>query len=357
MLVGGPPEAGEAHSGYLATQQGVDYTELKSLGRAINPLRDLQALREIRTLIRDFRPDIVHTHAAKAGALGRIAARLENVPAVVHTFHGHVFDGYFSTYRSSLVQAAERFLAQRTDAIIAISESQRNDLTDRYRIAPAHKVHVIPLGFDLSRFRLDKKNRRVQQRIALGLKETECSFGIIGRMAPVKNHTLFLDALAIAQREDKSIRGVVIGDGPLHEAIEMRARQLGLLNEEDPSQAIVAFVSWVPDIMDVLPALDVVVLTSHSEGTPVSLIEAQACGIPVISTDVGGVRDTLLDGLTGFLVPPGDAAALAAQMVLLARDPGLRNSFGNKGETFVESHFDHTALVQRVCSLYQDLLS
>jgi glycosyltransferase involved in cell wall biosynthesis len=356
LLIGGSPQEGEAHSGFIPESLGVTYRELTAMHRSVNVLRDWQSFSEIRQIIREFRPDIVHTHAAKAGALGRIAARSCRVPVIVHTYHGHVFDQYFSPWKSDLVQRAERFLARHTHAIVAISPMQHLDITRRFCIAPEEKVRVIPLGFDLDRFAVDAPMRRKSFREKWQLSDDECAVGLIGRFVPVKNHALFIRAFAEAKKRNSALRAFLIGDGPLKSELKALIESLELTWSEAPGSADVFFTSWIREIPEIMPGLDIVALSSLSEGTPVSLIEAQAAGKPVISTDVGGVRDCVLSGESGLLCAMHDMPAFTEAMTTLAGDAPLREAMGTKGKTCVFQRFHYTRLVADVRALYHSLL-
>jgi len=357
LLIGGSPQPGEAHSGFIPESLGITYRELTSMSRSVNALRDWQSFTEIRKIIREFRPDIVHTHAAKAGALGRIAARSLGVPVIVHTYHGHVFDQYFSPWKSELVQRAERLLARSTDAIVTISEMQKLDIVQRFRIAPEEKVRVIPLGFDLDRFAVDAEMRRKAFRQKWQLSEHQCAVALIGRFAPVKNHALFIRAFADAKKTNPKLRAFLIGDGPLRSELKALIESLGLTWSDAPGSSDITFTSWIKNIPEIMPGLDIVALSSLNEGTPVSLIEAQAAGKPVISTDVGGVRDCVLSGESGIICDLNDVPAFAAAMTSLAGDATLRAAMGAEGKTFVFQRFHYTRLVADTRALYHSLLS
>jgi glycosyltransferase involved in cell wall biosynthesis len=322
--------------------------------RSIDPLRDRAAYAAIRRVIRDFRPDVVHTHAAKAGALGRLAARAENVPVLVHTFHGHVFHSYFGPLKTRFYLEAERYLARRSSRIVAISPGQKRDLVERYRICPPERVTVIPLGFDLDRFAADREANRASFRTTYRLLDHEVAIGIIGRLAPIKNHELFLNVMRRLRESSRTpVRGFVVGDGAIRSRLEDAARSMGLLEGDRPG---VTFTSWIHDVERAHAGLDILVLTSLNEGTPVSLIEAQAAGRPVVSTDVGGVRDALLPGESGWIAPSGDAGGLAAHLAKLVEDAALRRAMGEAGAAFVRGRFHRTRLAEEIRSLYRELL-
>lgn len=354
-LVGGSPIKGESHSGYIATKSGVDYEEISEMSRSINPFNDFIALWKIIRIIREYKPDIVHTHAAKAGALGRVAAWLCRVPIVVHTYHGHVFSGYFGPYKSLIIRNIEKTLGKITTHIICISEKQFQDITVRFRIVAPAKASVVPLGFDLSRFKKNQEEKRLQFRTKYSLNADSIAVGIIGRFAPVKNHVLFIKSFAIAKRRNKDLRAFVIGDGESKEKLIQIANSFGLTTGSDLN-CDMTFTSWIKNIEDALTGLDMVVLTSINEGTPVSLIEAQAASRPVVSTDAGGVRDCVQDQLTGFITTP-DETEISSAILRLADSRELREMMGERGASFVENKFSHHRLVSDIRALYCRLIA
>lgn len=357
LLAGGVHEHGEMSSLYIPEQEGLKPVIIDSMQRSIHPYNDRKAYREVRSLIRGFRPDIVHTHASKAGMIGRMAALQEKVPVIVHTFHGHVFQNYFSRVKTGVFKQLERSLAKRSSAVIAISELQHHELSEVHRVVPKHKLHTIRLGFELERFVHHREERRAAFRRQWQLADDTIAVGIIGRLAPVKNHRMFIDTLVqLRAMSPRRIVGFVIGDGELRTSIEEYAisRGLSIGKGEQPSDLV--FTSWITDISIALPGLDLVCLTSLNEGTPVSLIEAQAAGIPVLSTDVGGVRDVIADGESGFIVPTNDSAALAKHIAALSADTEARKGLGEKGVAHANAHFGRKRLAEETAALYRSLL-
>lgn len=366
LLVGGGAGPHEEPSLHIPRAMGVEPLVLPEMQREVAPWRDRAAYRRLKRIIRDFKPDIVHTHAAKAGAVGRLAATVCGVPVVVHTFHGHVFHSYFGAARSNIYKQVERYLAKRTSAIVAISERQREELLFEHRICPAEKLSVVPLGFDLERFQNDREAKRTRFRRFYGLQEDEVAVGIIGRLVPVKNHALFLQAVAkVAAATERPLRFFVIGDGEEREPLLQLARELGLSTAVEPwggvgggrSNALVTFTSWIKEPEIACAGLDLVVLTSHNEGTPVSLIEAQASGTPVVSTRVGGVENVVADGITGLLVEPGDVQGTARAVLDLANDRDLRQRMGAQGWPQVGERYHYKRLVTDMDRLYRRLLA
>jgi glycosyltransferase involved in cell wall biosynthesis len=360
LLVGGLNDTSEKNSEYIVNQLGIEPLIIPEMKREISPVDDFIAFQKIKNLIREFKPDIVHTHASKAGALGRHAAISMGVPAIVHTFHGHVFDSYFGRMKTSFYKTVEKFLASKSDRIIAISENQKYDLTRKYNICEPDKVSVIPLGFDLSRFRVDMEKKRVMFRKKYQIADDEIAIGIIGRLVPIKNHSMFLDALKMIQaKSSKKIRAFIVGDGESREIIKEKAINLGIdfvngIGEYRP--ASLTFTSWITEMDYVNAGLDIVALTSLNEGTPVSIIEAQAAGKPVVSTRVGGIENVVIPGETALLADRYNTAEFASKMLRLVENAELRNQFSLKGWKHVESKYHYTRLVKETESLYEELL-
>jgi glycosyltransferase involved in cell wall biosynthesis len=309
--------------------------------------RELRALVRLYRLMRGERPHIMHTHTAKAGFVGRLAAWLARVPVVVHTFHGHILHGYYSPRKTRLLRRMERILARVTDRIIAVSAQVKQDLV-AYGVAPAEKILVVPLGLELEPF-LDGSRSRGTFCHELNLKEGERLVGIVGRLFPIKNHRLFLDAAALMARQELAARFVIIGDGALRQEMEQYAHALDIAER-------VIFTGWRHDLPRIYADLDVLAVTSNNEGTPVSAIEAMAAGCPVVATRVGGLPDLINDGETGYLVPPGDAQAVSAAMLRLLREPEMARRMGQTARTMVQERFAAQRLVNDMARLYPELL-
>jgi len=331
----------------LAALKGVAWVALPGLGREVRPWRDLRALLGLYRMMRSFRPHIVHTHTAKAGMLGRLAARVAGVPVVVHTFHGHVLRGYFGPLTTAFYRAVERRLGASSDVLVAVSDSVKRDLV-ALGVAPAAKIRVIPLGLDLEP--LAGVLPRGSLRGEAGVPESAPVVGIVGRLAPIKDVGTFLRAAAAVRAAVPAVRFAVVGDGEERGRLEAERARLGL---ED----CVFFHGWRRDMAAVYGDLDVVVNCSRNEGTPVALIEAMAAGRPVVATRVGGTPDLLGDGRRGLLVPPGDAGALATGVVdaLRRRDPVLARA--REGQAYVLAHHSSRRLIDDVDALYRELLS
>ncbi|MCS7152591.1 MAG: glycosyltransferase [Bacteroidia bacterium] len=293
LLVAGQEPAGELRAQNWIEKYGVPVLYIPTLEREPSFWKDLRSLWWLWRLMRRWKPHIVHTHTAKAGAIGRLAAWLACVPVRIHTFHGHSLEGYFSPLVSYLYRLVEKGLARLSHQIIAISERQKEDLVQRFHIAPAEKVRVIPLGFDLAR--LDEYDPQAVSALRQEWQKGEVGplIAWIGRAVPIKRVDRLIEAAVALQSQGVAFRLIFVGDGPERPKWEALSNSLGL-------NAIWAGLRW--DIPVVLRAVDAVVLTSDNEGTPVTLIEALACGTPVASTPVGGVPDLLEGGRWGTLL-------------------------------------------------------
>jgi glycosyltransferase involved in cell wall biosynthesis len=359
LLAGGEKDESEGSSEYMVRQLGLEPIIIPRMRRPINFRDDRAAYQHIKKLIKEFKPDIVHTHASKAGTLGRLAAASCKVPVVVHTFHGHVFHSYFGRTQTEVYKRIERYLARRSTAIVAISDKQKEELALEHRICPPEKITVVPLGFDLSRFDDAGGLMRAAFRNEWKLRSDEVAIVILGRLVPVKNHELFLNALKqVMNLRKQPVRAFIVGDGELRSTLEQLTRQMGFSIATSPhdAPADVTFTSWIRDAERVLAGADVVCLSSWNEGTPVSLIEAQAAGKPVVSTRVGGVENVVDENRTGFLSPTGDSETFAAHLLRLVNDTGLRHEMGSHGKPHVMERYHYTRLVNDMAALYRRLL-
>jgi glycosyltransferase involved in cell wall biosynthesis len=272
-----------------------------------------------------------------------------------------VFHSYFGKAKTQAFIQIERYLARRSSGIIAISDLQKAELADVYRICPASKINIIPLGFDLDRFTDDIERKRATFRARYDIAPDEIAIGIVGRIVPVKNHALFVAAAAKAvAKTAQKLRFIIIGDGDMRVAMEGEFRLAGIdyaYYPEEARHAQAICISWQTEMDEVLAGLDIVALTSHNEGTPVSLIEAQAAGRPVVSTGVGGVADVVIQGGTGFVTPPGDADAFADALLKLTEDISTRQAFAAAGSAAVKSRFSYQRLVGDMDGYYRQLLA
>jgi glycosyltransferase involved in cell wall biosynthesis len=351
-LVSGSLARGEDSMAFVADAHGVDVVRIDELGREISPLRDLLATIRLARLIRRERPQILHTHTAKAGTVGRVAALLagsRRPPIIVHTFHGHVLRGYFGPLRSLFFRLLERRLAVGTTALIAVSPQVRDDLV-ALGVAPRERFVVIRLGIELDeRVAPDHKGRGESRRY-LGIPGDRFAVGWIGRMTAVKRTDDVL--VAFRRLRDSGVDAVLcmVGDGPDRLQLEQRAHELGVARDT-------VFLGYQENVAQFYAAFDALVLPSVNEGTPVSVIEALAAELPVVATRVGGVPDVVRDGEDGFLVEAGATADLADRLAQLARDPALRARMGKRGRDHVLPRYAVDRLVEDVDELYRSLLS
>ena len=353
-VVYGDVEPSEASFEHLLDPSGRSL-KLADLGRRVRPLSDLRAFAGlVRAMFRE-RPDVVHTHTAKAGALGRAAAGLYNATRgrsrraiVVHTFHGHVLDGYFRPAANMAIRTAERVLATLTDRIVAIAPGQRDELVERFRIASASKVDVVRLGLDLSRLlAVDESSPDLRGELSIGAGQLV--IGYVGRLVPIKSVDTLLRAFAGVRREQKP-RLVIVGEGPERAALESLAAGLGIADR-------VSFTGWRQDLEAVYRTFDITAVSSRNEGTPVALIEAMAAGRAVVATRVGGVPDVVTDESVGLLVEPGDAGALSAALESLGGDPAARRRMGAAARRSVASRYSVDRLVADLDRLYRQGLA
>ncbi len=350
-LVAGDVARGEESMAFVADRAGVEVVRLPGLSRELSPLRDAVAAWRVARIIRRLRPDVVHTHTAKAGAIGRVAALLAGPgrrPVVVHTFHGHVLRGYFGRAGTLLFRAIETVLARVSDRLVAVSPEVRDELVGLH-VAPRDKFSVVRLGIELApRVRFEGDAAEVRRRH--GIPAEKFVVGWFGRMTAVKRTDDLLTMLAGLRERGIDALLVLVGDGDDRDRLEQRAHDLGLARS-------CLFVGYQEDVAPWYAVCDAVVLTSASEGTPVTIIEALAAGRPVVATKVGGVPDVVDEGETGFLVRPRDTHALAERLEILARDPERRVAMGAAGRERMIERYAVERLVDDIDSLYRELLA
>jgi glycosyltransferase involved in cell wall biosynthesis len=354
LLVYGSVGPQEASFEELAKARGLPTVYIPQLGRRISLFDDARAFAHVVGAIWRWSPDVVHTHTAKAGTLGRIAALVYNTAsrrarrcAVIHTFHGHVLEGYFGPLGSAVVRAIERTLARITDRIVTISVRQREDITRRFGIAPARKVATVPLGLELGS--LLKLEDRAGGRLTVPTELEEVVVGYVGRLVPIKSLDTLVRGVAIARARLPKIRLLIAGDGQERPRLEQLVGELGLTDR-------VEFLGWRSDLASLYRRMHVFVLTSINEGTPVSLIEAMAAGVPVVASSVGGVPDVVDGGVTGVLVPPRQPEAVAAAIVAAIVESDRAAVMAARARQSVRERFDSARLVQETEAMYRETL-
>jgi glycosyltransferase involved in cell wall biosynthesis len=351
-LVAGNVSPGEQSMAYVAEEQGVPVLLMPHLHREISPIQDLLATLRLARMIREQRPHILHTHTAKAGAIGRVAAVLAGrarPPIVVHTFHGHVLRGYFGRFYTAIFRGLERMLARVADTLIAVSPEVRDDLV-ALGVAPPEKFTVIRLGIELDERVAAAHEARKRTRRIMGVRDDRFLVGWIGRMTGVKRGADVLRAFRLLRDLGVDANLCMVGDGPEREQLEQLAGELGLMQD-------CLFPGYQEDVGPFFAAFDAFVLPSANEGTPVTAIESLASGCPVVATRVGGVPDVVREGEDGFIVEPGDLEAIADRLAGLAFDPELRARMGAAGRGRVLPRYAVERLIDDVDGLYRRLLA
>jgi glycosyltransferase involved in cell wall biosynthesis len=360
MLVGGAKGDTEESSDFIVSSLDLQPTIIEEMQREIDLKNDFAAYKKIKKIIQEFKPDIVHTHAAKAGTIGRLAAYNCGVPIIIHTFHGHVFHSYFGKLKTAFYKNIERYLATKSTAIIAISEKQKDELTRIHRICNANKVVVIPLGFDLRKFQTNQDEKRKAFRDKYNVSDDELVIAIIGRLVSIKNHALFLEGIKIVSEQTaQKIRAFIIGDGDARATIESKATALNLPFTDalkSNEKTLLTFTSWIKDIDVALAGSDIIALTSFNEGTPVSLIEAQAANKPIVSTNVGGIENVVLPDITALLCENNNVMQFVEQLLKVTENKALRLKMAEQGWNHVRDKFHFSRLVSDMEEMYKKLL-
>jgi len=356
LLVHGDIAPGEASLEHLLASGNLPSVKVAELGPRIRAWSDLRAFVALLRITFREQPDVIHTHTAKAGTLGRLSALVFNATRprarralVVHTFHGHVLTGYFGRVGTAAVRVAERSLARITDSIITLSPAQRDDIVRRFRVARESQVATIPLGLDLEEL-LKLPVEAESLRARFSIRQTDVVFGYVGRFVPIKDLETLVAAFALVAQSVPDVRLLLAGDGPERKKIQAAAGDHGVSER-------VQFLGWTDELASVYSAIDVCVLSSLNEGTPVALIEAMAAGKPVVATRVGGVPDIVEHDRTGLIVPARNAAELAAAMISLARDASRRIEMGRAGRCSVAERFSPAGIVATIDALYADRLA
>ena len=346
VLATGAAAVGEQDLVGEARAAGIDVRVIPELGRAIRPQNDLRASAALRRLVREVQPAVVHTHTAKAGLLGRLAAGAGRpTPFRVHTFHGHVLSGYFGALRSRAFAATEAFLARRTDKLIAVATEVRDQLIEKHGVGSPEQYEVIPPGIDRKRTAADKIAGSAL-RYALGVASEDVLVGWVGRFEPVKNLPLALEAFRRLRRTQQRVRLLVVGGGTLLR--EARA-------EIEKTEGVL-FLPARPDLGAVYGALDLLLQSSQSEGLPQVVAEALEAGLPVVATAVGGVPELVRDRVDGWLAHPGDPESLAIALAQLAGSPSQRAAMSQAALSRDRSHMGAGAVAARLAAVYEELL-
>ena len=353
LLIGGNHEKSEKSSMHILEDLGIKPIIIPEMQRSINPLLDRIALKKIKEIIEDFKPDIIHTHAAKAGALGRKAAYNAGVKQIYHTFHGHVFHSYFSKIKTNIYKKIERDLAKKTTKIIAISPIQKEELSKVHKICKPEKIEVIPLGFDLSKFYKNKEAKREKFRKKWRIKDSEVAIGIIGRLVPIKNHLFFIKAInQVLSSCSIPIRFFIVGDGEEKENIIEYINELKIDYSTDDKVATIQLTSWIKEIDEVNAGMDIICLCSLNEGTPVSLIEAQASGKPIVTTRTGGIENIVIENKTALISEINNLNLFVENLLTFINSKEKRKQFTKLGVE-KSKEFDYKILIKNIKRLYE----
>ena len=343
---------------YQINYPQVKIVPVKFLNNSYNFISDIRAIIFIKKWLQLYKIDIVHTHGSKSGLIGRIAAQLSKTPIKIHTYHGHFFHSYFGKLKTSLFILLERALSKITTKLITLSNSQHQDICSVYKISPASKTVIIPLGIQLENFIVDKVQKRKNFRERFKIHNNQIAIGIVGRLAPIKNHYLFIDAAIILLKQNiESLTFFIVGDGEktnsvkkyLYQQLKLEFGNIDMIHH-------FIFTSWYTEIEEVQNGLDIVVLTSSNEGTPLSIIEAQICGKPIVATNVGGVADTIINNETGFVVENNNAKLIAEKLIGLINNESLRIDLGKKATKFASVNFSLQKQIENTKQLYKQLL-
>lgn len=351
LVVGGSAAPGEVLALELFEGLNNNPILIYELSRKLSLSRDYMVYRRIRKIIQEFQPDIVHTHTSKVGALGRYAAKKEGVNKIIHSYHGLIFENYFSGILNVGIIKLDRYLATFTHSIIALSKSQKAALADQYNITASEDISVIPLGMETN-FDEINKNDYQEFRNKYSLDNDTITIGIIGRLVKIKNIKLFLDAIKYIRENSKlEIRAFIIGDGAEKSTLMTYAQDIGL-DYSDNANGDLVFTSWLSDLQTVYSNLDIVALTSLSEGTPMSLMEAQMAGKAIIASNVGGVAD-IVKKSTGILFDINKPQELFDGLLKLVESEELRNNYGKKAKEHALKTYDKDLMISRIEDVYQ----
>jgi len=347
-LLTGEVEKTESNMMYLADKYNVKPIVFPEISREIRPLRDIKSFFKIYRLLRIIKPDIVHTHTAKAGTIGRLAAFFSGVPIIIHTFHGNVFNGYFSKAKTKIFIIIEKLLAKLSTKIIAISKQQKNELV-KYGVAFIEKIKIINLGFDFENVIPGPEHKR-KFKSNFNFPADAKLVGIVGRLAPIKNHILFIDIAEQVINKYDNIYFPIIGDGEMRALLEDKVKERNLQNK-------IIFTGFIRDLKSVYADLDIVLLTSINEGTPVALIEAMACGKIVMTTKVGGVADFIVNGKNGFIFDTKDYEPFVREIENWLADKKSYEIIGEEAKKTAMKLFGAERLISDIERLYEQLLT
>ena len=359
LILAGKKLKSEESSKFIADKYKVKIKILKNMSRSINFFNDLLSIYEVFKIIRKYKPDIVHTHASKSGFIGRFVCIFFPKIIVFHTYHGHTFHSYFNKYISNLFILIEKLLALRTDKIITISKSQKNEICKKFKIAKLKKFEVVNLGINLEEFsrNSDIQRKRFKKKYKINNKKV---VGIIGRLTKIKNHKFFIDVVRKILNNRNDVVFFIIGDGENKKELISYAHKKNLIvnsSKKIKKTYDICFTSWVKNLDDIYPGIDIVCNTSLNEGTPLSLIEAMAYRKPILATNVGGVKDLIINGYNGYCTNIENKKKFVNLLKDLLSKKSKCNKLGSNGYNFVNKKFAHNTLVSKMEKLYLNEIS
>jgi len=332
----------------ILESEGIEFIQCPFLLRRINVIKDLKAFFDIWRIIKKYNPLIVHTHSSKAGLLGRLAAKLARVPIIIHTPHGHVFFGYFGSFKTKIFIILERFVSRITDKIVALTNEEKKDYI-KFRIANEDKFDVIYSGIELNKFKELPFNENQNFKRELGIPENYLVVGTVGRLVPVKGPEFLIEAAKYIISKYPEVFFIFTGDGPLEQNLERQAFKSGIKDN-------IIFLGWRNDIAGIISVYDIFALPSLNEGMGRVLVEAMALGKPIVASNVGGIPDLVTHGKNGFLVPPKNPEKLAKYIQILIGDKEKRKKMGQAGKEMVKN-FSKEKMVEKIANLYEELLT
>jgi len=345
-LMSGPVEdAGQDRKKEIG-ESGIRHIFIPELVRNISLINDFIAFLKIYRVLRKEKFDIVHIHTSKAGLLGRLAAKLARTPIIIHTPHGHVFFGYFGSFKTKMFILLEKLASCLTDKIVALTNGEKEDYL-AYKVARKEKLAVISSGVDLNRYKEPSSEEKKNFKKELGVLENSLVVGTVGRLVPVKGPESLIEASKIIVSKYPDTYFLFVGDGPLRQSLEMKAIQIGLKKN-------IIFLGWRDDVSKIISIFDIFVLPSLNEGMGRVLVEAMALQKPIVASRVGGIPDLVSHGKNGFLVPPKNPMKLAKYIMILLEDQGKRETMGLAGQETI-SNFSKEKMIEDTEKLYEEL--
>lgn len=347
-LILGPSEHASAKTKAFLEKIKDKVIYLPRLKRDINLFHDFLSFVSLYRIFKREKFDIVHTHTSKAGALGRLAAKLAGVKKTIYFSHGHIFYGYFSKFFSKIIILVERFLSLFTTKFIVLTELEKRDMI-AYKVSGPEKIEIVNSGLELDIYKTVVMNA-AQKKAQLGIEKEELVVGMIGRLEPIKDPGCLVEAAQLIIEQCANLRFLIIGEGSLRQGLEKRCKELGIFHK-------FIFLGWREDVPEIIPVLDLLVLPSLNEAVGRVIVEAGACGVPTVATNVGGVPLVVQGNLTGMLFSAKDRQALAKAVIELLRNDQKRREMGTQAMQWVSDKFSAEVMVKRISDIYEGLIN